>query len=317
MEDYENDAYDQEDLSQESVIEHDEIPRAREDKKNKRLSKTERIRSLLEQERNEKNRYIQEANEAKKNYFNVLKQNEELAGNLTKDRDSLLAISEETYLNDLEYSREINDQQRVRELDEKIFNIRYQRKQIQEIAEQNAIRNIKGGAQDNFQPFNVDDRPIPSADQLNKEILFQEFLQEHPYLDSRNDTSYNASLQSRASQLSSDLAARYTLEGKKDKIMNKEYLADLSDLLQDEVAAIKENYPSSNKREDVDYSTPSRRTVAPVSRSSSSGRTNYSTTGKSNLTSDQESFLSSAARHVKGLDIEDLRRTYEEENRRK
>lgn len=302
---------DEENIPEETDEEQQERPKAR---KHTRKSKADRLLEMLERERSEKNRFIQESNEAQKRYYEVLKQNEQLASAVTKDRESILKITEEAYQNDLNYSREINDHEKVKELEEKLFNIRYEKKELERANEQRVLHSIKGGDQELFKPYDYDTRPIPTSKDLIKDSYFEDFLAEHPYVDIGNTNQYSPELHSKVSELSAELSKQYALDGKKDKVMGKEYWQELSDIFREELSSMKENFKSEKKR-DFSQSDPinSRRTVAPVRSTSSPRYSSRSTT--STLTEEQERFIQNAARQVKGLDIEDLRKTYELENR--
>ena len=328
-EDY--DASYEEDLPQEAEEEESSERRSkRSEKKSNRKSKTDRLLALLEEERREKNRFIQESNEAQRRYYEAVQQNERLASESVKAREEFLNITEEAYKNDLAYSREINDVSRQGELEERLFEIRAEKRDLEREREARALRNIQSGAQQTYHPIQYDDRPIPTRQELVNNSYFEDFLSEHPYADVRNKDVYNPSLQAKASELSSELAAKYALEGKKHKVYSKEYWDEMSELMREEVDSLSSKSSRSSKsdtyipddevlEDPVRYGkmSSSKRTVAPVR--SSSGLRSKSTTTRSTLTPDQEKFIENASRVIRGVDPEafdrELRESYEQENR--
>lgn len=307
MKDFSDDTlYDEEiseEIESESESEFEQEENKAESKRFKRLSQIERTRQMLEREREEKNRLIAEANEAKRLAHEAQRKSEELAILAAEDREKLLDLYETQYRELRTAARQAGDDESLDETEDKILNIKLERQKLKEMREASAIQRARSGDQAKVQQLEIDTRPVPTSDDLRKQERMEKFLERFPFIDPANQTAYNPDLQARASKLSADLATKYKLEGKGNKIFSKEYLNDLGDLLSEEVETIKSKLPTrSTERPMAD----SRRT-APVSSSFGNGE-NRTNTSKIVLTPEEEKYVKNASRYMTYGSVEDLKR---------
>lgn len=290
-----------EEIENETAQELDSGEDRPESKRFKRLSQIERTRQMLEREREEKNRLIAEANEARKLAHEAQRKSEELAILAAEDREKLLDLYEAQYRELRTSARQAGDDESLDETEDKILNIKLERQKLKEMREASALNRARSGDQAKVQQFEIDTRPVPTAEDLRKQERMEKFLERFPFIDPANQTSYNPDLQAKASKISADLATKYKLEGRGNKILSKEYLNDLGDLLNEEVETLKSKMPSRSS----DRPMETRRT-APVS--SFGGGENRSNTSKIVLTPEEEQYVRSASRHMTYGTVDDLRR---------
>jgi hypothetical protein len=307
MKDFENDTLFDEEISEEveseSEPEFEGEENKPESKRFKRLSQIERTRQMLEREREEKNRLISDANEAKRIAHEAQRKSEELAILAAEDREKLLDLYEAQYRELRSAARQAGDEESLDETEDKILNIKLERKKLKEMRETSAINRARSGDQQTVQQLELDTRPVPTVDDLKKQERMEKFLERFPFIDPANNAAYNPELQAKASKISSDLATQYKLEGKGNKILSREYLNDLGELLNEEVQSIKSKIPLRSTDKPMQES----RRTAPVS--SSFGSTeNRGNTSKFVLTHEEERMVKNASKHMKYGSIEDLKK---------
>lgn len=224
--DYEDPILNDEVDNDESSSEDGSLP----SRKPKRLQQSERRwRKMLMEEREEKNKAIALSNKL---------QEELRTKRLERDKYELMAAKAEN-----EHIELLEDVLSKKLIDEEISNDPYAHREINQnlnklkeykknnySVEALTEARIKEIEKEKIAVVPLDERPIPTAEDLEKADIYVSFLKRNPELDP-NDRSFDRKLYSRANDLSIELAKRYRSEGRGDKVQSREFVRELESII--------------------------------------------------------------------------------------